>query len=182
MKTRRAFLSTSSLGLLTPSIIHAAILNKSKSISVSAVIRQSNEGETYYVRENTPITIYLSKKTDGIETASLCTEQIMPGKGIANHKHLHEDEIFHFISGSGIIVIDDKETTISPGTIAFVPKGTWHGLQNNGIEPLLFSFGYSPAGFEDFFRQIGTLKDFPFQAKPKEEIVRLAKENGMIYK
>ena len=50
-----------------------------------------------------------------------------------------------------------------------MPKGTWHGLNNTGKELLVFTFGYSPAGFEDFFRQIGTLKNVPFKAKTKEE-------------
>jgi mannose-6-phosphate isomerase-like protein (cupin superfamily) len=182
MKTRRAFITTSTLGLFTPSAIQAAISDNPKKMAISPVIRQASEGEIYYVRENTPITIFLSKKTDNIETTSFCTEQILPGNGIATHKHLNEDEIFHFSSGTGVFVIDDQEMNILPGTVAFVPRGIWHGLRNTSAELLIFSFGYSPAGFEDFFRQIGALKGLPFQAKSKEEIVNIARKNGMIYK
>lgn len=182
MKSRRAFIKTSSLGFLTPSIIHAASLHDSSRATAKSIVRHAGEGEIFIVRENTPITIFISKKTDGVESASLCTEEILPGNGIATHKHMNEDEIFHFVTGTGVFVMDDQETAIMPGTMAFVPRGTWHGLRNTGTELLIFSFGYSPAGFEDFFRQIGTPKGLPFRPKPKEEIMRLANAQGMMYK
>jgi hypothetical protein len=40
------------------------------SLKVNPVVRQGGERETYYVRENTPIAIYLSKKADGIDVKS----------------------------------------------------------------------------------------------------------------
>ena len=146
------------------------------------IVKNESDGETYIVRENTPITIKVSKKTDSVDSISICTEKILPKNGIAIHKHLHEDEMFFIQKGSGIFILDEKEISISAGSTAFVPKGTWHGLKNTGTDLLIFTFGYSPAGFEDFFRQIGTLKGIPFKAKTADEIKSIAEKYGMVYK
>jgi mannose-6-phosphate isomerase-like protein (cupin superfamily) len=147
-----------------------------------AVVNQPEDGEVFYVRENTPITIQISKQKNGVESISLCTEQIQPGGKIPVHKHLGEDEYFLFQQGNGIIEIDGAEYPIKAGTNGFVPKATWHSIRNISTEVLIFNFGYSPAGFEDFFRQIGTIKGLPFKIKSPEEIKMLADKYGMVYK
>jgi oxalate decarboxylase/phosphoglucose isomerase-like protein (cupin superfamily) len=89
---------------------------------------------------------------------------------------------FFFSKGNGTFLWDEEEIKISAGSTAFVPRGTWHGLRNTGTELLIFTFGYSPAGFEDFFRQIGTFKGNPFKAKAPEEFKLLAQKYGIVYK
>ena len=67
------------------------------------------------------------------------------------HKHLHSDEYFYFLSGTGTVIIKDKESTFKAGTSAFVPRNTWHSIKNTGSESVHMLFGFSPVGFEDFF-------------------------------
>jgi len=43
-------------------------------------------------------------------------------------------------------------------------------------------FVLSPAGFEDFFRQIGTPKGQPFKQKPKEDFGAICRKFGMVFK
>ena len=124
----------------------------------------------------------LFRSNDSTDTISLCTEEIQPGGKIPVHKHLHEDEFFFFQKGVGIIDIDGVEFPIKPGTSGFVPRVTWHSIYNNGPDTLIFTFGYSPAGFEDFFRQIGTPKGMPLKAKTKEETLLIAEKYGMVFK
>jgi len=97
------------------------------------VVKQSAQCEIFFVRENTPITIHLSKKSDNVSTFSICTEELLPGGVIPAHKHINEDEYFYFISGTGIIIADEKESSFKPGTSAFVRKNTWHTIKNTGI-------------------------------------------------
>jgi hypothetical protein len=66
--------------------------------------------------------------------------------------------------------------------VALVPKGTWHGLKNTGAENIEMHFGYTPAGFEGFFREVGTAIDQPFVAKTKDQRKAIAGKWGMIYK
>jgi len=182
MKNRRKFLQLSTVGFLSPLWQPLHMSDKFGAESKPGIVRQPEEGETYYVRENTPITIQVSKKKDSVETISLCTEEILPGNKIPVHKHLNEDEFFIFLKGTGSIIINDKEYPIKPGTSGMVPRATWHSIVNSGSEILIFTFGYTPSGFEDFFRQIGTPKGIPFKAKTKEEIISIAEKYGMVYK
>jgi mannose-6-phosphate isomerase-like protein (cupin superfamily) len=178
-KNRREFIQLSSWGFLTPLMISVPV---TKSENKKAIVSQPEDGETFFVRENTPITIRVSKKTDSIHSISICTEEIQPGGKIPVHKHLHEDEFFIFQKGIGTIEIDGAEFPVKPGTTGLVPSSTWHSITNNSPEVLIFTFGYSPAGFEDFFRQIGTIKGLPFKAKAMEEIKSIAGNYGMVYK
>ena len=63
-----------------------------------------------------------------------------------------------------------------------VTRSTWHSIANNSSDLLIFTFGYSPSGFEDFFRKIGTPKGSVFKAKTQEEILLIAAKYGMVYK
>ena len=147
-----------------------------------ALVKQPEDCETFYVRPNTPITFNISKTKDNILSVSLLTEELIPGSSIPVHKHLHEDEFFFIISGTGIIKIDEKAFPFKPGTTAFVPKNTWHAFNNNGNEKVVFFFGYSPAGFEGFFREVGTPKGQEYKPRPKEEFDAIAKKYGMVFK
>jgi quercetin dioxygenase-like cupin family protein len=146
------------------------------------IVKQPEDCEIIYVRENTPMFFSITKATDGVSSVSIITEELIPGSAIPVHKHLHTDEYFVFIAGTGLITIDDKTYTFKPGTRAFVPKDTWHGLQNNGSEKVVFSFGFSPAGFEGFFREIGTPAGQIFKPKSPEERDAIAKKYGMVFK
>ncbi len=182
MKNRRKFLQATVYGFLGPLMVSFPKLTFANNLNNKGIVRQADEGETYFVRENTPITIKVSKKTDNIDSVSICTEEIMPGNGIPIHKHLNEDETFFFHKGNGTFLMDKKEIQVKTGSTAFVPKGTWHGLKNTGKELLIFTFGFTPAGFEDFFRQIGTLKGTPFKTKSQEEFKLIAEKYGIVWK
>jgi oxalate decarboxylase/phosphoglucose isomerase-like protein (cupin superfamily) len=54
---------------------------------------------------------------------------------------------------------------VRTGDVAFVPRDTWHGLDNTGKENLLMAFQYSPAGFEEYFVENGTLVGMPAKVK-----------------
>ena len=182
MKDRRTFLKATYAVVLSSAVISLPRLSFANCSNKNGIVKNPDEGETYFVRENTPITIKVSKQADGIDSVSICTEEIPAAGGIPIHKHLNNDELFFFHEGNGNFILDEQEFSVTEGSTAFVPRGTWHGLKNTSNELLVFTFGYSPAGFEDFFRQIGTLKGTPFKSKSHDEIVSIAKKYGMAYK
>jgi mannose-6-phosphate isomerase-like protein (cupin superfamily) len=181
MKNRRSFLQTTSAGILGSMLVSLPNFSLANNAGKKGIVKNEEEGEVYFVRETTFITIKVSK-TDGIESVSICTEEIHPGDGIPVHKHLYNDEQFFFHKGRGSFMLDNSEYPVGEGSTAFVPRGTWHGLKNTGSEPLIFTFGFSPAGFEDYFRQVGTLKGTAFKAKPGDEKKILAKKYGMEFR
>jgi len=181
MLIRKEFIQTAFAGLVGTAMIPFTKFGSSDNLNKKGLVKNVNDCETYFVRENTSITIHISK-SDNIDSMSICTEELLPDYSIPVHKHLYADEIFHIISGSGIFTLDNEEIQINSGGSAFVPKDTWHGLKNTGSESLILTFGFSPAGFEDYFRQTGTLKGLQFKQKPQELRDQLAKKFGMVYK
>jgi mannose-6-phosphate isomerase-like protein (cupin superfamily) len=182
MIKRRKFLRTSAFGLFGSTVISLPTILKAEHFDTGSLIKQPDQCETYFVRENTPITIHISRNGDNVSTVSICTEEIQAGSVIPTHKHINEDEYFYFISGSGIIIANDIEFPFKSGTSGFVPRNTWHSIKNTSTDKVLFQFGYTPSGFEDFFRQIGTPKGQQFKQKPKDEFDLIAKKYGMVFR
>ena len=183
MVTRRKFLQLAPCGFIIPTtaLKAEAPVRLSNNLPES-IVSQAEDGETYYVRKNTAVTIHISKSRNPSNPVSFCSEEILPGSGIPVHKHLDHDEFFVFQNGTGLIEVDGKQFSVKAGTIGFVPRATWHSISNNSPSLLIFSFGYFPSGFEDFFREIGTVKGLPFQQKEPKEIQRIAEKYGMLYK
>jgi quercetin dioxygenase-like cupin family protein len=82
--------------------------------------------------------------SDRTPTDSLCAgvAEIEPGGG-SRRTHRHEQPELYFITeGTGILMIDDRETTVSRGTAIFIPGNVDHGLRNasDGIVRLLYVF------------------------------------------
>jgi len=182
MKNRRNFLKTSAAGIMGMSLAAGHKSYGAAPVKTAPLVRQPEQADTYLIRDDTPITIVLSKTRDNLEGMSLCFEELLPSAAIPTHKHLHADEYFHFITGTGVVIIEDKETPFKPGTVAFIPRGMWHSIKNSGVSKAFFSFGFSPAGFEDYFKEAGTPQGQPFKPKSAQELAALAAKYGMVYK
>ena len=42
------------------------------------------------------------------------------------HYHAKTDEIYHVVSGTGSMVLDDEEVELHPGVVVYVPRGVKH--------------------------------------------------------
>jgi quercetin dioxygenase-like cupin family protein len=85
------------------------------------------------------------------------------------HKHLYNDELIFIHKGEGTFTLDEQSIVVKTGSVVFVPRGTWHGLDNTGTENLLMVFQYSPAGFEEYFIENGTPLGMPTKVRTEEE-------------
>ena len=179
--SRKKFLNSSSIGLfgaLTLPELFAQSAHEG-----TAVVVHADEGETYWIgQRNSPLTIKIAKDTKGNETMSFCRELIAPGEGIPVHKHLNEDELIFVHRGEGTLTIDDKEIVVKEGSVALVPKGVWHCMVNTGKETLSMVFSYAPAGFEGYFREMGSPAGTPWQPKTQEYYKQLNEKWGIVYK
>ena len=61
------------------------------------------------------------------------------GASIGMHQHLHDEEIFYFISGKGFYqdTPDDPGQPIQAGDASLTLAGGWHAIVNQGPEPLV---------------------------------------------
>ena len=168
---RRQFLKTIGLAGFASSLPFTQLLalNPPEDGSQGFVV-SAKEQETWLIAgRQAPVTIVVDKKNRGVQSASFCYEDIRPGDLIPVHKHLREVEIIFIQKGSGVFTLGDKEFAVEEGGAAFVPKGVWHGLRNTGTENIDMRFAYIPAGFEGYFREIGTPVGKPFVRRTVEE-------------
>lgn len=182
---RRQFLQLGVTGIITaffgglPKISLAkSFMNDEKGI----LVRGEDGIHILTGRRKVPINIKISKAKDGLENISFCTEEMTPGRKMRVHKHLNNDELIFIHTGTGTLTLDERSIEVKAGDVAFVPRGVWHGLDNSGKENLVMVFQYSPAGFEQYFIENGTLAGMPAKEKTQEEHAVTEKKYGMIYK
>jgi len=70
------------------------------------------------------------------------------------HYHHNEDEFSFVLEGSLGALLGDDVVTAGPGTWVFKPRGQWHTFWNAGDEPCQIIELISPAGFENYFREV----------------------------
>ena len=66
---------------------------------------------------------------------------LKPGSGIGLHEQ-KEDEIYYVLSGTGVMTLDGKPVTITPGTAVLTRTGSSHSLKQTGSEDLVVLINY----------------------------------------
>jgi mannose-6-phosphate isomerase-like protein (cupin superfamily) len=181
---RRNFLRTGIVGFCTAVFAGLPKISFAKAVSDNnkGIVVHENEGIHILTRRKVPVTIKISKAKHGVDGISFCVEDQSPGRKMRIHKHLNNDELIFIHKGEGMLTLDEQSVQVKTGDVVFVPRGTWHGLDNTGKENLLMVFQYSPAGFEDFFIENGTLVGMPAKEKTEEEYAIVERKYGMVYK
>ncbi|HMP89521.1 MAG TPA: cupin domain-containing protein [Kiritimatiellia bacterium] len=70
------------------------------------------------------------------------------------HFHHNEDEYSYVIKGKLGALLGDDVVVAEAGDWVFKPRGQWHTFWNAGDEPCEIIEVISPAGFENFFREV----------------------------
>ena len=70
------------------------------------------------------------------------------------HRHTREDEYSSVLEGTLGALLGDEVVTAEPGTWVFKPRNQWHTFWNAGDTPCEIIEIISPAGFENFFREL----------------------------
>jgi mannose-6-phosphate isomerase-like protein (cupin superfamily) len=73
------------------------------------------------------------------------------------HRHTREDEYSFVLEGRMGALLGDDVVEAGPGDLVFKPRNEWHTFWNAGDEPCRILEVISPAGFEDFFRELDGL-------------------------
>lgn len=70
------------------------------------------------------------------------------------HRHRNEDEYSYVLKGTLGALLGDEVVTAQPGEWVFKPREQWHTFWNDGDTPCHIIEVISPAGFEDYFREV----------------------------
>jgi mannose-6-phosphate isomerase-like protein (cupin superfamily) len=127
-----------------------------------------------------PFNIKASPKT-GSQHLITGASQIAGGTGIPVHLHEHDDEILFVHRGEGTAVVGDKTLPAKEGATIYVPRGTWHGLQNQGgSKPVELLWIFSQPGMDDFFRELSVPVGAPPRQFTPKEIEEVDRKHGMM--
>jgi len=73
------------------------------------------------------------------------------------HRHTREDEYSYVLEGRMGALLGDDVVEAGPGDLVHKPRNQWHTFWNAGDEPCRILEIISPAGFEQFFRELSDL-------------------------
>ncbi len=74
---------------------------------------------------------------DGAPGFTMRQFEIAPGGHTPKHAHEYEHEVF-ILEGTGVVLEDNVENALRPGTVVFVPPSQVHQFRNTGSQPLKF--------------------------------------------
>ena len=140
-------------------------------------VLSTSEGEhLIHFRDHGHIFIMAGAAT-GSENLALGTQQVKVGKGIPVHRHLHMDEAFYVLEGSGVLTLNDMRHSFQKGATIFIPQNAWHGFENPDQE-LLLLWITAPAGLDGFFRETCTPPGTPLEPPTGEQVREIALKYG----
>lgn len=97
-------------------------------------------------------------KVDGADTADrfAIVHHPMAPRALAAplHRHRNEDELSYVLTGTLGALLGDDVVTAGPGSWVFKPRGQWHSFWNAGDTRCEIIEIISPAGFENYFREV----------------------------
>ena len=70
------------------------------------------------------------------------------------HYHHNEDEYSYVLDGTLGALLGDEVVEAGPGAWVYKPRHQWHTFWNAGDTPCHLIEVISPAGFEDYFREV----------------------------
>ena len=86
------------------------------------------DNETYVLTDN---------KT--LKNLVVSSTHLKPGQETRGHKHSGQEEVYYFISGTGMIQIDEDRYTVGPGDVFLIEDGAFHKVFNRSDSaPLYF--------------------------------------------
>jgi mannose-6-phosphate isomerase-like protein (cupin superfamily) len=68
---------------------------------------------------------------DGFEWVAL-----VPGAQAGMHQHVHTEELFYILSGSGVVTLDGETFEVAPGDVVLTPLMSSHAVVNTGDSDL----------------------------------------------
>tara|TARA_B100001057_G_scaffold308564_2_gene308671 strand:+ start:420 stop:746 length:327 start_codon:yes stop_codon:yes gene_type:complete len=69
---------------------------------------------------------YVVKDNKLLKNLVVSSTKLEPKKSTSGHSHAGQEEVYHFIKGSGRMELDDKTINIKVGDIVLIEDGVFH--------------------------------------------------------
>lgn len=118
------------------------------------VARSPSDGQARWLMGH-----FIQVKLDGKESGGALSiiELIVPPRdpGPPPHTHRREDEIFYVLEGCIVAQAGDRQLQGEAGSLLLLPKDVQHSFRNPSDSPTRLLVIMTPAGFEQFFLELG---------------------------
>jgi quercetin dioxygenase-like cupin family protein len=114
---------------------------------------------------------------DSLGALSIVEHPFAVGALVPPHVHTREDEFSIVTEGRIGFRSEDREVVLEAGGYIVKPRGEVHAMWNAGSTPARMIEVISPAGFEEFFRELAALS--AADAVTPDELGRLSEAYGL---
>ena len=135
-------------------------------------------GRAYWVMGD--LFTYLVTGEESGESYFTLEVEIGPGNGPPPHVHHREEEQFYILEGELTFRVGDQTFRALKGDFVHIPRDTVHSFKNESSPAKLLAT-FTPAGIEQFFREVGDLvEDYSTPPPPvtDETIARFMAEES----
>lgn len=67
-----------------------------------------------------------------------------PGAYVESHSHTVQEQIYHVLSGEGVLVVDGERRLVRANDVTYIPPGVVHEFHCTGTDTLVFLVITSP--------------------------------------
>tara|TARA_Y100001970_G_C13867856_1_gene667470 strand:+ start:414 stop:743 length:330 start_codon:yes stop_codon:yes gene_type:complete len=85
------------------------------------------DNETYVVKDNSMLNNLVISSTD-----------LKPGKSTSGHSHAGQEEVYHFVKGSGMMKVDEDLFPVKEGDVILIEDGKFHQVINDSNDNFYF--------------------------------------------
>jgi oxalate decarboxylase/phosphoglucose isomerase-like protein (cupin superfamily) len=82
---------------------------------------------------------YLLKDNKTLNNLVLSSTKLYRGQSTRGHNHAGQEEVYFFIQGSGVMIVDQERFRVGPGSVVLIPDGAFHRVINDGDSNLTFN-------------------------------------------
>jgi oxalate decarboxylase/phosphoglucose isomerase-like protein (cupin superfamily) len=82
---------------------------------------------------------YLLKDNKTLKNLVLSSTKLYRGQATRGHRHEGQEEVYFFVQGTGMMLVDNEKFRVSAGDIILIPDGAFHRVINDGEMHLVFN-------------------------------------------
>ena len=82
---------------------------------------------------------YLLKDNKTLNNLVLNSTKLYRGQSTRGHSHAGQEEVYFFVQGTGVMIVDEERFRVNPGDIVLIPDGAFHRVINDGEMNLTFN-------------------------------------------
>ena len=86
------------------------------------------DNETYLLKDN--------KTLKNLVLSSTC---LYRGQATRGHSHAGQEEVYFFVQGTGMMLVDEDKFRVAAGDVILIPDGAFHRVINDGEMNLVFN-------------------------------------------